>query len=96
MKNVIFININTFNIYNIFLFIFRKTKMFLQRFVRNPNILILLLLFIGICSYYYFPLGLLFMFALITILSNKFIEESFSVENFENNNKKNELSKKKI
>lgn len=72
-----------------------KTKMFLQRFVRNPNILILLLLFIGICSYYYFPLGLLFMFALITILSNKFIEESFSVENFENNNKKkNELSKK--
>lgn len=73
-----------------------KTKMFLQRFVRNPNILILLLLFIGICSYYYFPLGLLFMFALITILSNKFIEESFSVENFQNNNKKkSELPKKK-
>lgn len=73
-----------------------KTKMFLQRFVRNPNILILLLLFIGICSYYYFPLGLLFMFALITILSNKLIEESFSVENFQNNNKKkSELPKKK-
>lgn len=75
-----------------------KGKMYLQKFVRNPNILIILLLFIGICSYYYFPLGLLFMFALLTILSNKYIEESFRIENFENNNKKNkktELSTKK-
>lgn len=75
-----------------------KSKMYLQRFVRNPNILIILLLFIGICSYYYFPLGLLFMFALLTILSNKYIEESFTIESFENTNKKNkktELSTKK-
>ena len=65
-----------------------KTKQYLQKTIRNPNILVLLLVFISITSYYHFPLGLLLMFSLLTILSGKYIEESYSVENFQNNNNK--------
>lgn len=63
----------------------KKTKSNIKKIIYNPNILLLILLFIGVCSYYHFPLGILFMLSLLVIISDK----DNNIESFENkaNNK---------
>jgi len=58
-----------------------KTKNTIKKLIFNPNILLLILIFIGVCSYYHFPLGILFMLSLLVILSDK----DNNVESFKNN-----------
>ena len=63
-----------------------NTKNKIKKMIFNPNILLLILLFIGVCSYYHFPLGILFMLSLLVIISDK----SKNIESFENKEDSNE------